>query len=127
MMLLWFPQERTYFIDYIKNHNACMMRDISEMRSSIMRRNVQLVDWLVDNVGPLQMQLIHKKPTEVGCTTPIAPSSISPSDKVHGTSLAGTQSYEFLLFCVMFFEAREYFFNSLFLFLLRRCCYAYQI
>ena len=34
-----------------------MMRDISEMRSSIMRRNAQLVDWLVANVGPLQMQL----------------------------------------------------------------------
>ena len=95
MMLLWFPQERTYFIDYIKNHNACMMRDISD---AIMRRNAQLVDWLVANVGPLQMQLIHKKPAEVGCTTPIAPSSISPSDKVHGTSLVGTQSYEFLLF-----------------------------
>jgi len=109
-MLLWFPQERTYFVDYIKNHNACMMRDISEMRSSIMRRNAQLVDWLVANVGPLQMQLIHKKPAEVGCTTPIAPSSISPSDKVHGTSLVGTQSYEFLLFCLMFFEAPEYFF-----------------
>ena len=64
-----------------------MMRDISEMHSSITRRNAHLVDWLVDNVGPLKMQLIYKKPAVSGCSTPIAPSSITPSDRGHGTFL----------------------------------------
>jgi len=85
--------ERTYFIDYIKNHNASMMRDISEMRSSIMRRNAHFVDWLVDNVGPLKMQLIHKKPAVSGCSTPIAPSSITPSDRGHDVSMHTKSTY----------------------------------
>ena len=117
MMLLWFAQERTYFIDYIKNHNASMMRDISEMRSSIMRRNAHLVDWLVDNVGPLKMQLIHKKPAVSGCSTPIAPSSITPSDRGHGTSLVGSQRYEFLIFFVSILGAFVYVFFTTQMFL----------
>jgi len=109
--------ERTYFIDYIKNHNASMMRDISEMRSSIMRRNAHFVDWLVDNVGPLKMQLIHKKPAVSGCSTPIAPSSITPSDRGHGTSLVGSQRYEFLIFFVSVLGAFVYVFFTTQMFL----------
>ena len=62
-----------------------MMREISELRSSIMRRNAQLVDWLVDHVGAVQMQLIHRKPGIASFSTPGAPSSFSPSLTFRGT------------------------------------------
>ena len=39
-----------------------MMKMISDLRSGIMRRNARLVDWLVDQFGPTQIQMLHKKP-----------------------------------------------------------------
>ena len=58
----FFTQERTYAIDYIKNFNSLVMKEITILRASIMRRNAHLVDWLADNFGATQMQMIHKKP-----------------------------------------------------------------
>ena len=63
-------QERSYCIDYIKNQNALMMKDIFELRSSIIRHNAHLVDWLADNFGAVQMQMVHKKPRASYVTTP---------------------------------------------------------
>jgi len=68
-------QERTFFVDYIKNHNALMMKDIYELRSSIMRRNAYLVDWLVDNCGASQLQMVHRKPL----ASTLNPPGITPS------------------------------------------------
>jgi len=62
--------ERSYCIDYIKNQNALMMKDIFELRSSIIRHNAHLVDWLADNFGAVQMQMVHKKPRASYVTTP---------------------------------------------------------
>ena len=81
----FFVQERTYFIDYMKNHNALMMKEISYLRSSIMRRNAEMVDWLVDHVGPVQMQLIHKKPGSSPSGTLAAAPSMVSCDRAHGT------------------------------------------
>ena len=101
----------------MKNHNALMMKERSYLRSSIMRRNAEMVDLLVDHVGPEQMQLIHKKPAVSGCSTPIAPSSITPSDRGHGTSLVGSQRYEFLIFFVSILGAFVYVFFTTQMFL----------
>jgi len=54
--------QRTYYIDYIKNHNSLMIREIFDMWSSIMRRNAQLIDWLVDQFGAKELQMMHTKP-----------------------------------------------------------------
>jgi len=54
--------ERTYCIDHIKNHNALMMKEIFALRSSIMRRNTHLVDWLAEHFGAVEMQMVQKKP-----------------------------------------------------------------
>ena len=64
-------QGRTYFADYMKNHNALIMQDIFDLRTSIMRRNAQLVDWLTDHLGPVKLQMIHKKPCPVPHTSPV--------------------------------------------------------
>ena len=64
-----------------------MMKEISDMRSSIMRCNAQIVDWLVEYVGPVQMQLVHKKPSTAAYVTPSPHSSIVSCDRAHGTSL----------------------------------------
>lgn len=63
-------QERTYFIDHIKAQNALMMKDISDLRTSILRHNARLVDWLAEHVGARQIQLIHKRPRSVDQSLP---------------------------------------------------------
>jgi len=79
--------ERTYAVDYIKNFNSLMMKEISNLRSSIMRRNAHLVDWLADNFGATQMQLVHKKPCSSADTTPIILPSTAPPCRSQGIQL----------------------------------------
>ncbi|CAN6305450.1 unnamed protein product [Urochloa humidicola] len=42
-------------------HNVKMFKEITLFRSSVMRLNAMLLDWLVSNVDPIRLQMIHKK------------------------------------------------------------------
>ncbi|CAL5017614.1 unnamed protein product [Urochloa decumbens] len=55
---------KLYAIDYIRMHNAKMFREITSFRSSVMRLNAKLLDWLVSNVDPVHLAMIHKKPLQ---------------------------------------------------------------
>jgi hypothetical protein len=42
--------------------NAVYMKEIAALRTSIMRRNAHIFDWLVQQAGTAQVHLFHKKP-----------------------------------------------------------------
>jgi len=61
-----------------------MMRELFNLRSSIMRSNALLVDWLVDQCGPTQVQLMHKKPGPAAHVKPDACLSTMSSQRARG-------------------------------------------
>ena len=68
-------------MDYIKNHNALTMKEVSDLRASIMRRNAHLVVWLADHIGTVQMQMMHKKSAAPEARSPVIPSRVSTYGK----------------------------------------------
>ncbi|CAL5012898.1 unnamed protein product [Urochloa decumbens] len=52
-----------YVLDYFKQENARMMRDIAQLRQSVLRRNADFFDWFVQNVGLHNVLHMHKKPS----------------------------------------------------------------
>ena len=103
-------QERTYCIDHIKNHNALMMKEIFALRSSIMRRNAHLVDWLAEHFGAVEMQMVHKNPGARHRTPPVSTACTLPLVKGQ-LSFFSTYSYNeyshFLLYvdCFVYIPA----------------------
>jgi len=58
-----------------------MIREISQLRSAIMKRNATLFDWFVQHVGSSQIPLIHKMPLHAHAD------SATPSAKNNGNAL----------------------------------------
>lgn len=62
LIFSFLSQTKVYALDFILRHNAQMMQEMTRMRSSIMRRNAQLVDWLVQHVGSHTISRIPTTP-----------------------------------------------------------------
>jgi hypothetical protein len=58
-------QAKHYVLDFFKLHNAQMMRDVTDFRRSLMKRNAKFFDWFVENVGIQNIQMMHKKPNVI--------------------------------------------------------------
>ncbi|RLM64484.1 hypothetical protein C2845_PM16G06130 [Panicum miliaceum] len=85
--------ERTYAIDFIKMHNVQMLQDVYNMRSCLMRRYAELVDWLVEHVGATQLQLIHKRPS-FSSRTPESSHRSDVADSPSDTNSSTNESFD---------------------------------
>jgi hypothetical protein len=55
LMFLYFManilQAKHFILDFFKMHNAHIMREVTNLRCALLRRNAKFLDWFVDNVG----------------------------------------------------------------------------
>lgn len=108
---LFFSQAKHYVLDFFKLHNAQMIRDVTDFRRSLMKRNAKFFDWFVDNVGIENIQMMHKKPK---ISKSLLSSHSQQSDSVpnEGNLVCPKSSSPFLFSCSLPNVANPCFYRS---------------